>query len=146
MTTIETYYKRFRSYGWLLLPVNPDSKRPLAKSWQEGVKFDIADHDAFGVVIPKGYVVIDCDNEDAAQRFLDFVGRKLEDMVYTKTPRGYHFWCQTSEEWTTGANCTTLGKGIDIRAAGTSFVIAPGSKCKHKDTGVLTEYTLHGDL
>lgn len=105
------------------LELVPGEKRPAASGWTRpdyrGIDPD--QYERVGLRCD-GLVVIDCDSEDAAQRWL-----KIDPAATftVKTPRGWHIYY----EWTPGSPTGPMVgvyPGIDVRAGNKSQVVCKG--------------------
>ena len=129
-----------RKLGWRTIPINgpyeaKNGKRPFngykwktepVNEWQPN-----SGEGGFAFIVPDGYVVVDCDSEEAVNRFLGYIQtgnpkskEQYSPVCYRKTTKGRHFMFRSNEEWTNGSSNTLLGEGIDIRAAEKGYAIA----------------------
>jgi len=128
--------------GWPVLPVRPSGKKPLTKHgvndattnsdtirgwWEEWPEANI------GLAVPREYLVVDIDSEEALQQLKD-EDLTLPETTTGRTARGYHFWYATN-----GAevkNGVDVFPGVDLRSAG-GYVVVPPSV---HETGALYEW------
>mgnify|MGYP001394843392 CR=1 FL=1 len=72
-------------------PTHPFKTKDTTKTWEEAKDFDHV-----GVIVPKGYLVLDFDTTEDAEIMLEITkALKLKTRVM-KTTRGYHFWFKNS--------------------------------------------------
>ncbi|MCH7912317.1 MAG: bifunctional DNA primase/polymerase [Deltaproteobacteria bacterium] len=122
--------------GYSVIPISPKGKEPLVlwkefqtrrpeeeeiKNWWK--KWPDAN---VGIVTGSisGVVVIDCDSEEAVNRFVEDYP-EAGDTLQVKTGKGRHFYFR-SEPGIRNDVGSLLGSGIDIRGEG-GFVVAPPS-------------------
>src|SRR5262245_4186603 len=120
---------------WPVFPVDRATKKPLVEWkpfqdrlpteeevkawWQRWPQANIGM--ATGQL--SGLVVIDCDSEDAARRFIETYPEAARTLQ-VRTGRGRHFYFQWAEDIRNSAGL--LGPGIDVRGEG-GFVVLPPS-------------------
>lgn len=125
-----TELNRVRSFGWKTLPVGVNKAPYRGFPWQSGKDWAaLSGESGYGIVIPDGHVVLDLDSEEALKRFLEiFEETDISKFgCVVKTPRGYHIWLKTDDaRWRTHAGQSVV-EGLDVRAAGTGYVVGPGS-------------------
>lgn len=122
--------------GKSVIPVGRD-KRPLVEGWkcyQDGLPDDFTVAEWFkhwpdanlAIITGKisGLVVIDCDSEDANNKFLDEFP-EARSTTTVKTPRGYHYYFNFEEGVRNDAG-KKIGSGIDVRGDG-GYVLCPPS-------------------
>lgn len=118
--------------GWRVLPVREKGKAPSCK---HGVNDATCDTNRIrrwwnrhpraniGIAVPRGYVVLDLDSEDALQA-IRHQKLSLPATPWAKTGRGMHLWYATGDAPV--KNKVGLFEGIDVRASG-GYVVAPPS-------------------
>ncbi|XDZ70319.1 bifunctional DNA primase/polymerase [Alphaproteobacteria bacterium LSUCC0744] len=130
------------SFDWPVFPVNPDTKTPLIRGWQDratseqsGVVELFKDYPlaAIGLVTGQksGLVVIDIDERENFSGLQNFknAGHKLPPTITASTPRGgvHLFFKAPSVE--VPNSVSKIVEGVDIRGDG-GYVIAPPSVTK----------------
>lgn len=85
-----------------------------------------------------GVTVIDCDSEDANERFVSEYP-EAKNTTIVKTPRGYHYYFQYAEGVRNDAG-KKVGLGIDVRGDG-GYVLCPPSINSNGD-----QYKFHNSL
>ena len=149
----------YRTKDWSAIPcktrdMNDKSswKRPAVNWGNESnhYKGDWKNHEwgdcNVALIIPKGFVIIDIDSEEALQRFA--ARDDVIDTYTVKSPNGYHLYYMTDEDvGTQVAGKTGMGVGIDIRIGGDGIITAPYlSKGIHKATGEVLDYMVVNDV
>jgi hypothetical protein len=139
--------------GWVVIPVSPETKRPLVK-WQHFQEAMPSEDDVcgwwemwpearVGIVTGalSGIVVVDCDNEDALHAAFD---AGMRSPVRVKTKRGVHLYFAHPRDGvrrgpragvnSRGADWPKID-GLDFRGDG-SYVVAPPSNGYEWDIAV----------
>lgn len=133
--------------GWCIIPIKPDTKRPAVKWieyqtrlpseaeviewWTQWPDYDIAI--ITGAV--SGYVVVDCDNEDALHAAYD---AGMRSPVRVKTRRGMHLYFKHPMDGVrrgprAGSNVRAIGadwpriNGLDFRGDGSYALLPPST-------------------
>lgn len=115
------------------IPLNPD-KTPAARGWQKAeftgpVPNGEAPSDGEWLGLrADGLVIIDCDSDEALQRWVEFVGERNTLTFTVKTPRGWHLYYRFTPGSPTGPAVGIL-PSVDLRAGSGSYVVsscAPG--------------------
>lgn len=147
MDVLEAAITYATNYGWKLIPVDPDTKRPLieggeafsnASSDPEQLRRWWKQHPSAGVAVVCGLaskiVVVDCDVDQDKDGLVKFGELQVRHGIVdpttpvSRTPRGgMHLIFSTDEDLTGGAN--KLAKGVDIRGKG-QYAILPPTKRK----------------
>ena len=130
------------SLGWLVFPVNPDTKAPLITGWQSRATCDrcsIIDlfegypSAAIGLVTGQksGLVVIDIDERENFSGLQNFknAGFELSPTVSASTPRGGIHLYFKSPLCEVPCSVSKIAEGIDVKADG-GYIIAPPSITK----------------
>jgi hypothetical protein len=133
MTLLPTALELVRR-GKSVIPVGRD-KKPLL-NWQEfqtrpPTKSDLEDWfnrwPNANIAMPtgqlNGFIVIDCDSDDANKRFIDICPDATKTLS-AKTPRGFHYYFKHEEGIRNDAG-KKLGEGIDVRGDGGYVLIPP---------------------
>jgi hypothetical protein len=133
--------------GWCIIPIKPDTKRPAVKWidyqkrlpseaeviewWTQWPDYDIAL--ITGAI--SGYVVVDCDNEDALHAAYD---AGMRSPVRVKTKRGTHLYFKHPMDGVrrgprAGSNVRAIGadwpriNGLDFRGDGSYALLPPST-------------------
>lgn len=134
----------YAKYGFAVFPCNPKGKAPLGHLVPNGhldatVKPKLIRHfwtmcptANIGIVPPEGYAVIDVDPRDGGLTTLQRLGKGTETLKAFSggLDRGHHLWYRYVPHTLPGS----LGKGIQLKANGHGYVIAPPSI--HPDGGI----------
>lgn len=132
-------YVRLREAGCKFFPLLPNSKRPACK-WKSEQTTEIINGN-IGVAIPPGMVVIDIDTEDSLERVRCIEGW-AEDTFSVKTPRGRHFYWQTSGRFRFtqfAGNNPVFGKNVDLRVGGDGYLVGPFSEISGRKYKIATD-------
>lgn len=123
---------RYARLGLKVLPLQCRKKRPITK---HGVKDATTDLDQIrrwwnqhpranvGIAVPRDYIVLDLDSEDALQVLRD-QKLSLPATAWAKTGRGMHLWYATGKVRV--KNRFGLFEDIDVKTSG-GYVVAPPS-------------------
>ena len=125
--------------GYLVLPLMPNGKGPLGRLVRHGHLDASSDPEQIqawwraepfaniGIVCgPSSFDALDVDGEEGDRSLSALVERHgaIETRVH-KTPRGWHFLFKPGALPTTAGK---VGKGLDTRARGTGYIVAPPSR------------------
>ena len=128
------YAEKYNEIGWVVMPIRPNAKVPIIKSWSKIESNDqtldkFNDDSNIGIIMGKvsGIVCIDVDvkHEDgvATLKKLENEYGRLPSTVTSETPSGgIHYYFKYVEGI---RNRKKVGPGIDIQADGTQTVEAP---------------------
>ena len=79
-----------------------------------------------GLWIPKGYIVVDCDTLESAEKVTKFLDSNNIETVVFKTKKGKHFFFKTDEQLSQVVNGETqLGAFVDYRVSEKGYIILP---------------------
>lgn len=130
--------------GWSVIPINPESKRPLV-AWTQfqsrlastaEVRQWYAEWPDAGVGIVtgrvSGLVVVDFDGQAAVDRLGDWPAT-----YEVQTPRGVHRYYLLAPEERALTGVSLFGQGVDVRGEG-GYVIAPPTSRRDGQAYVLT--------
>lgn len=128
------YAKAYDKFGWVVMPIKPNDKRPIIKNWSKIQSNDetldkFKDTSNIGIIMgaTSNLVCIDVDVKNAdgiatLEKLEEQLG-ELPQTVMSETPSGgihYYF------KYVKGIrNRKNVGEGIDIQADGTQTVEAP---------------------
>ncbi|NJL26453.1 MAG: DNA primase [Thermoanaerobaculia bacterium] len=125
-----SYALAYAKQGWAVHPLQSRGKKPLT---EHGVKEASTDENIvcawwrrwpaanIGVAVPRGYVVLDVDSDEALFR-LKAEDRELPATARGRTAKGFHYWYRTKQSV---QNRVGLLPGIDVRAPGGYVVVPP---------------------
>lgn len=140
LETIRKEAVRAYKYGWSLIPLRENDKRPNLPVGHEFLsrrptsdEYKSFKFGNYGIVCGplSGICVLDIDGPDAEET-LDRLDLYVDDLLApeVKTRRGRHLYFKYSPDVHTGSN--VVGKGIDVRSLG-SYVVGPGSVVDGKE-------------
>lgn len=133
---MKPYAEKYNEIGWLVMPIRPNTKVPLLKSWSkitsnEQTLDKFEDDSNIGIIMGKnsGIICIDVDVKSAdgvaTLKELENKYGKLPSTVTSETPSGgIHYYFRYHEGI---RNRKKVGPGIDIQADGTQTVEAPST-------------------
>lgn len=79
-----------------------------------------------GMVIPKGFIVVDVDEIEASQILKNILESRNVKCIINKSKRGRHFIFKSNKNVSQGANLNTpIGLAVDLRTAGKGYIILP---------------------
>ena len=130
--------------GFRVFPIAPNERTPAHKGWQseatrdpERIRewFTRNPRMNYGIYCVDGLLVLDVDVKNGKRGFetlaaLEAANEALPETWQVRTPSGgAHFYFKVAQEpaWLTNS-ASKLGEGLDIRAGGKGYVIAPGSE------------------
>ncbi|USK56359.1 phage/plasmid primase, P4 family [Cytobacillus solani] len=120
------------------------AKRPFQKGWQQMDKPGLTNDESFGwlrdggwtgLVIPKGYIVVDIDNPDEGELLYKALLKDLLDFHAIKTVRGYQFFFKDNGR-VKGQDATVLmacGCVGDYRLAERGQIVLPSLNTKGRE-------------
>lgn len=147
--------KQYFNYGWSLLPVKPEDKRPYTQNWLQYTKkradwpmvenwFMHLSNAGIGVVTGSisSIVVIDVESY-CPQKIEDILAKYPTDLISRTGSGGYHLFYQYPPNRTKISNRVRLMEGIDLRADG-GFIVLPPTI--HPKTGARYEWVKEGQM
>ncbi len=98
-----------------------------------------------GLLIPKGLVVINIDNQDDANLVLKIIKDRNEKVMAVKTPKGLHVYATSGVRYNTVNNVLTLGikAGTISEDLGNSYTILPFKPKGNTDSRLAKMGVLH---
>lgn len=136
MTTTEAALE-YASYGWSVLPVKPQEKRPLMQNWLQYTKsrasldmirtwFDNLTGAGVGTVTGRVSNIVVLDVESTCPESIDSILRRYPTQLVSRTGSGgYHLYYQYPLNVNTISNRVRLFEGVDLRADGGFIVLPP---------------------
>ena len=137
MTTFDEQIKEYIDYGWSILPVRPDEKRPYMSNWLQYTKikasYEMVDswfHNlagaGVGAVTGRISNMVVLDVEESCPIPIEELLRKYPTQMVAKSGGGgYHLYYTYPQNQSRVANRVRIFEGADLRADGGFIVLPP---------------------